>query len=380
MEQRLRAMQDDPRIDRIDARLVPTASRGEADLELTVHESSPVHLSLELDNQQSPGVAEAVARIELSHLNLTGNGDVLRGSWASAEGLDQLEVAYEHPIGSGGTTISYRYDRTESKIIEDPFDNFDIGSRGASYTVQVRQAIRADDPRVQLELTFGAQIRRSKEFLLDRGFSFSEGPEEGVTRLSVLQFGQEFTRRGSDQVFAARSAFRCGIGILGATTGKAEPDGRFVSWLGQAQWARRLRGGPTLLLRADVQLSNDPLPGIEQFGIGGQSTVRGYRENRIVRDNGAVGSAELRVPLLQRPNAESPLEVIPFLDFGRSWNRERSAEATSLWSAGIGLLWRLRAGVSAEIYYAHPFRDLRRASNDRALQDRGVHFRIRASL
>jgi hemolysin activation/secretion protein len=230
----------------------------------------------------------------------------------------------------------------------------------------------------ELDLTASLEYRRSKDFLLGQGFSFSPDGERGVTELAVLQLGQELTLRSPRSVFAARSALRWGLDALGATTGSTEPDGQFLSWLVQAQWARRLpRWGATLLLRGDLQLSTDPLPGIEQFGIGGASTVRGYRENRLVRDNGWVGSLELRVPLWRRPNAEPLFELVPFFDVGRSWNRGRATPGVAtLSSAGVGLLFRIRANLYGQIYYAHGFRDLPDAASRRALQDRGVHFRI----
>ena len=35
----------------------------------------------------------------------------------------------------------------------------------------------------------------------------------------------------------------------------------------------------------------------EKFSLGGVNSVRGYRENELVSDNGVIGSMELRIPL-----------------------------------------------------------------------------------
>ena len=52
-----------------------------------------------------------------------------------------------------------------------------------------------------------------------------------------------------------------------------------------------------LILRASTQLASDALLAMEKFVVGGHATVRGYRENQFVRDNGFAASAELRFPL-----------------------------------------------------------------------------------
>ena len=81
------------------------------------------------------------------------------------------------------------------------------------------------------------------------------------------------------------------------------PDGKYFAWLGQGQYVRRLRPAsrqPAARLAARAprqrQISADPLLSIEQFAVGGIDTVRGYRENQIVRDTGFAASVELHIP------------------------------------------------------------------------------------
>jgi len=100
--------------------------------------------------------------------------------------------------------------------------------------------------------------------------------------------------------------------------------------------------------------------------------VRGYRENQLVRDNGLVGSLELRIPLLPKRTGELRLRVAPFVDAGRSWNDRRSTSgAENITSAGLGLLLDYRQ-VNAWVCWAHT--DNGNLSND--LQDDGVHFSV----
>jgi hemolysin activation/secretion protein len=158
---------------------------------------------------------------------------------------------------------------------------------------------------------------------------------------------------------------------------------RFVTWLVQGQWARRLGGlgdGAQLILRSDSQFSDSLLPGLEKFALGGRNTVRGYRENELVRDNGLVGSLEVRIPIVQRRNAGFVIEIAPFADVGRSWNHNQiTAEAETLPSAGAGLRLRRRNKLQAEVYWGYAFRDLGRRS-DWNLQDHGIHIGVSWSL
>jgi hemolysin activation/secretion protein len=52
-----------------------------------------------------------------------------------------------------------------------------------------------------------------------------------------------------------------------------------------------------LYSRLALQYATDPLIPAEQMGVGGLNTVRGYLENEVLADNGAVGTFELRTPI-----------------------------------------------------------------------------------
>jgi hemolysin activation/secretion protein len=128
------------------------------------------------------------------------------------------------------------------------------------------------------------------------------------------------------------------------------------------------------LLRLDAQLSDSPLLAMEQFTIGGVSTVRGYRENERLTDNGVVGSMEWRVPLTRLANTFGRLEIASFIDAGKAWNHDRSSMSPqTLVGVGLGLRWRYRERAWAYLYWANSLRETSRISeND--LQDDGIHF------
>ena len=182
-------------------------------------------------------------------------------------------------------------------------------------------------------------------------------------------------------MFAARSTFSGGIDAFDATIDSAsEPDGRFYAWLGQLQWVERLfERRDELVMRVDTQFAGDPLPSLEQFSVGGAHSVRGYRENQLVRDNGVFTSIEYRLTAWSDPGRGHRVQLAAFYDRGRSWNRDRpTPEPKVLASAGIGLRATYYPWLNFEIYYGKPRTDVAGANDD--LQDKGIHFQLRAQL
>ena len=95
-----------------------------------------------------------------------------------------------------------------------------------------------------------------------------------------------------------------------------------------------------LFLRLDAQLTTDPLLPLEQMAVGGRFSVRGYRENTLVRDNGLIGSLEARMPLVRNTRWAELLQLIPFVDAGWGWNQRIATPAPrTLASLGLGVRW-----------------------------------------
>ena len=97
-----------------------------------------------------------------------------------------------------------------------------------------------------------------------------------------------------------------------------------------------------ILFRTDLQVTGDALFPIEQIAVGGVETVRGYRENQLVRDSGVITSLEVRVPLFRNLIWRDTLSLAPFVDVGHVWNSDdrpgfATAPTETLASVGAGL-------------------------------------------
>ncbi|MGA1795230.1 MAG: ShlB/FhaC/HecB family hemolysin secretion/activation protein [bacterium] len=371
----LARLDNDPRIRRINALLGPGLRAGEGILTAHIEEESPYALDFGACNCRPPGVGPERAWIHAAHRNLTGNGDVIEGTLGKTEGASDADLSYTIPLTARDTTLTLSFRESDTLVIEEPFHELDIRGEDTTWGCTVTHPVYRCSGR-EFSLSLAAEIRRSRTFLLGRPFSFTDGAEEGRTRLKVVRFAQQWTDRSHTTAFAVRSCFSLGEDTLAGTWESGREDGAFFAWLGQIQWVRRLgRRGIEVLVRGDVQLANDPLLPFERFAVGGMNSVRGYRENRLVRDNGLVSSVEVRVPIIRGDRGEAPLQAAAFVDYGRSWNSNApTPEPASLSSLGLGIRGMIAGRISLTVYWGVPLRDL--PVTERDIQDNGIHVRI----
>jgi hemolysin activation/secretion protein len=385
LQYQLQLLQLDPLIQQVNAELKPGVRPGESMLRVQVTEKNPFRAFIGIDNYLSPTVGAERFIAGLAHRNLIGRGDTLQFTYGQSEGLDpQIDIRYSLPINAYGTTIIGQYEKNDSSVIEEPFEPLDIRSESEIYHLTVRHPVyRTLEQEFALALT--GEHLHNESFLLGLPFSFSPGTEDGASTVTALRFSQEWIRRTQHQVIAARSRFSLGIDALDATVWDTPlPDGEFISWLGQFQWVRIL--DPTnvqMVFKSDIQLSNDPLLPLEQMAVGGRYSVRGYRENQLVRDQGFLASMELRIPLLQDRLWADYLQLVPFFDLGASRNRgSPSPPPSTIYSIGLGLRWSVPLMKSPfelrpqlEVYWGHPLRKVQTPEQD-DLQDDGIHFQF----
>ncbi|MFM7220552.1 MAG: ShlB/FhaC/HecB family hemolysin secretion/activation protein [Nodosilinea sp.] len=208
-----------------------------------------------------------------------------------ARGLNLYELTYGIPLNARDGTLQLRYENASSRIVTPEFADLGIRNQSQTTSLYWRQPLsRSLAQEWALGLAF--DLRESRSFILDDiPFSFSEGVEEGVARVSALRFSQEWLGRGSRRVLAARSQFSLGLDMLGATSNDTGTDGRFLAWLGQFQWVEQLGSRWLLVSRLNTQLTPDSLLPLERFSLGGAETVRGYSENQLVTDNAVTADS-----------------------------------------------------------------------------------------
>ncbi|HEY9302492.1 MAG TPA: ShlB/FhaC/HecB family hemolysin secretion/activation protein, partial [Phormidium sp.] len=334
-----------------------------------------------LDNSSPPSVGVFRRQLSINEANLTGNGDSFTINYSNTNGSNQVEANYILPVNARNGTVRLGFNWIKSRIIEEPFDEVDIGATSYNYELSFRQPLILT-PSKELALGLTLNRRESNTTLLGEPFQLSPGAnEEGETRLSVIRFFQEWTQRESRSVFAARSQFSLGVGAFGASMRNSSPDGQFVSWRGQAQWLRLLggnandpSGSPILLIRGDMQLADRPLVPLEQFALGGFDSVRGYRQDLFLTDNGILGSVEVRIPVYRLRDRAGVFQVIPFIDVGKVWNNgdRENPDPSTLASIGVGLQWQMGERLRFRFDYGLPLVGVN--LQEKTLQEQGFYF------
>jgi hemolysin activation/secretion protein len=387
----LQLLQLDPLIDSLNAELTAGTQPGTNSLEVNVYGAKTFSTQLSLNNNRNPSVGSFQRGIEVSEASLLGRGDGLSLAYNNTAGSNAFDISYTLPINPRNGTLRLGYQNSNNDIIEQPLEDFDIEVDERDYELTFRQpVIQRATPEVsqELALSLTAARRESDAQILGVKFPLFLGTNnDGEIRISALRFTQEWLQRNRQEVLAVRSQFSLGIGAFNASINDEEPDSRFFAWRGQLLYLRLLDRAtgtpavaPTLLLRSDVQLAAEPLVFLEQFGLGGQATVRGYRQDVLLTDNGVLASAEARLPVLRVPKWQGVLQVAPFIDFGTAWNADRDApNPNTLVGTGIGFLWQIGDKFTARLDYGIPLVEID-SSRDRTWQENGVYFQVQYNL
>lgn len=371
-----------PRIHKVNVRLVPGISMGEATLEIHIEESRMMQIKLGANNHQSPGIGSYCGELGFRHLNPLGFGDAIYLQYGMTEGLDDIALNYHFPIGTRANLV-LAADQSESVVIVEPFDLLDITNEVNRFSIGITWPFFQN-----LSHEFSMTIRMEKlhtETTFDGApFKYGGADKNGESDLSIAHCIHEWIHRSNHQVIGIRSTASFGLDAFDATINESGPDGRFTTWLIQTQYLRHLDFWDSeIIARLDVRYSNKQLMPSQKFALGGAQSVRGYRENRITSDDGQLFSLQFQKPLTRLPlpglsqtSEDGSIVGACFFDYGNAHNvDEFDPTPNNISSIGTGLHWHISPEIVAKIYWAYALRDLEKPEqND--IQDDGIHFQV----
>lgn len=369
LEDQLRLLRLDPLFENVEASLRAGSGLGQSILTVRVTEAFPVFGRLSIDNFSPPSVGSERLGLQAGLRNVSGLGDTLVGSYylSTTGGSNVFDFSYRVPLNPMEGTLQVRFAPSDYRITDPEFADLDITGNTETYEVSFRQPL-VRSPREEFALSLAFSHRDGESLLLNIL------ADESST--SVIRFGQDWVRRDVQGAWGVRSQLSFGTDLLDATT-EGSPDALFFSWLLQGQRVQILNDDNLLILQADLQLTPDPLLESEQFVIGGGQSLRGFRQNSLLGDNGFRLSIENRWSL-QRNEAGAPImQLAPFIDLGAVWNDSSNPteiDQNFLAGIGVGWLWEPFPNFNLRVDLALPLVDLDNGGEN--AQDRGLYFSV----
>lgn len=377
----LKLLQRNPLLSQINASLEPGNSLGESTLIVNVKERERSLFSITLDNHKPPSVGSERIGINYENSNLTGGGDALFLSAGTTDGINDIAVTYSNSLTHHDDKLSIYFSNNESIVIEEPFSAIDLESEsmliGILYGYPVINTLNNTQ-----KVLVGLETNENKSTILGSPIAFDPGADSltGESKVAVFQLGYDYLNRSIDSIFTYNIMLRHGLDIANSTINtNGLPDSKFNSLRAQFQFAKKI---PLLssqfFARSSVQFTADPLLSLEKFVIGGASSVRGYRENQYIRDNGMLLTFEWQIPVSRdaRGNRTNKINIIPFIDMGYAKDSDEvisDTKSESISSAGLGFTWNPNQSFHFDVYFAHAFDEVPVTLEDN-LQDDGIHF------
>ena len=387
LEKKLRLLQSNPLFENLEASLRQSEIDGESILIIRVTEKKPLELSMSVDNYSSPSVGSERTGWTALHRNLTGRGDLFVASYNTTRLFDDesdvFDFIYNLPINAMNGTLQARVAPNSNRIGQEFLKDLKITGTTDVYEFSYRQPILRN-PQQEFALSLGLSYQRTKNFLNDELFNFADPnntEDDGINSTTVIRLGQDYVRRDPLGAWALRSQFNIGTGLFDATVRKdPQPDGHFLSWLGQVQRVQRLSNNHLLIVQGDLQLSSTGMLPYQQFIIGGGLSLRGYGQNVRSGDSGLRFSIEDRITVYRDEFGMPLIQFTPFIDIGAVWNdgsnpnNESLPDERFLAGAGIGLIWQILPQVDLRLDYGLPLIHLDDRRNN--AQDSGFYFSV----
>lgn len=338
----------------------PSKTEGAIDVELKVKDTFPVHGSLELNNDNSPNTDRLRLAGSLRYTNLWGAGHTLSASYIVApRDRRQTEVisgSYNAPLlGTPLSLVLFGF-KSNSNIAA-------LGGTqvlGNGFQVGARAIYRLAGEKADQSFSLGFDYKDFKQNILIKGELASQAP----IRYIPLVLGYSYTRLGEKGEFDLNLGATLGLRVikrlvcadLTQTANCTLEDQlslrdfnareNFAHINLDASYSRLIADDMSLILKVAGQYADGHLVSNEQFGLGGESSVRGYFQSEAVGDRGVVGTVQLDGPSLagSLPDFVGELRPYIFADYGVVGIINPLAEQRSsftLGSVGGGLRLRL---------------------------------------
>lgn len=344
----------------------PTKADGTLDAVLRVEDEKPWKAFATLDNTGNSQTGESRLGVGYQHANLFNRDHVLTLQYiTSPEQLGNVAIygaGYRIPLYTIADTIDLYagYSDVNSGTVSGLFNVSGKGTTlGGRYTHTFTKH-SAFDHKVSL----GLDYRAYQNSVID-DLGGSHVPDVTVHPVS-LGYRGHWAGTSSQAGFYLTAVHNLPGGDKGSNNdfvagnfgGRAGADASYQLWRLGGNVSHSLDNDWQLHAGLDVQHADEPLVSGEQFGIGGQDSVRGFGERTISGDRGSRVSLEIFTPDLgdKIGLASARLRLLAFVEGAnvRHLNPQPSEMVTeSISSAGVGLRFGLDKNLSVRMDYGH---------------------------
>lgn len=283
--------------------IVPDTEPGYSIVNLTATPEFPLSGSLSLDNSGQKSTGEKQLNGSLSGNNLLGLADkwFVSGGRSSdfATGYDaqSFQTGVSVPYGYGLLDYSYAWSNYRTTIMNQGYPWISTGDTKTHRLNGSWVVFRNGD--IKTALSAGVTQRSSRNWLND-------APLKSSTRnLSSLQLGINHTQKMFGGVATFNPGYSHGMPWFNAETDEEKigdvPRAEFRKWNLNASFQRPVTNDLMWLTSLYGQWSPDRLYGSERLTLGGESSVRGFKEQYLSGDNGGYWRNELNYPLFTLP-------------------------------------------------------------------------------
>lgn len=355
LEEDLRMFNKNARSIKLSAKLQPGEEYGTTDVIIKAEEEFPYHFSASWDSFGRETTGLLRSGLMVSADSLFGFQDRLTAAINMARSSFNPFVDYNVPINKKGTRFGGSYMYGKSKVTSGDYKDFDLNANTHVFSTYISHPL-IETQRAQLKLNTSTNIKLSTADI--SGFQYTNYKDYNLAvglggrynfNKSVL-FGSVYSTNGiiQDDIRSNSQYFT-----------KVNADGYYIHYLPK---------GIIATIRTGGQYSPYNLPFIEQYQIGGISSIRGYSESLLLGGNSYFTSIEMLFPIPFLPEEikipfkkegtfrlNDSIKLATFMDNGAIIPNDGKTGTTNfLSSVGAGIRIAVSKFLTARVYVGIP--------------------------
>ena len=355
LQKELKTFNRNARSIKLRAELKPGEEYGTTDIKMVADESFPYHLSTSFDNFGRDTTGEHRGGIVASTDTLLGYQDRLAVAFNIARSSFNPYIDYSVPVNRYGTRAGVSYMFGKSKVTSGNYKDFDLEAKTNTYSAYVTHPL-IDSAKGKLNLNASVNEKFSTAEIAgmkysnykDLSVAFGVGGNYNFEK--SIFYGSSYITRGTikDKIRRYNEQFT-----------KFNVDGYYIHYL---PW------GIVGTFKFGGQYSPDNIAYVEQYQIGGISSVRGYSEGLLMAPSSYYTSAEMLFPMPFLPETvdvpftegksyrlRDSVKFASFIDHGAIFPyHDRAHKKDFLLSYGFGLRAAVSKYISTRVYVGFP--------------------------